>query len=157
MKSLYESILDDEEVLISNAINDTNNPFQFTSALMDNENLLIRHKQEIEKLFGKFIKTVKSKHPIEIITKLDGILLRMKRRAFDPLIILRPGHWWDKDDDPYGLPGNQKMVIFFTEPFMEDYLYYGFKDERYYNDWIHTIAKKYNLKQSKKDKYVYYL
>jgi hypothetical protein len=49
------------------------------------------------------------------------------------------------------------MVIFFTEPFMEDYLYYGFKDERCYRDWIHAIAKKYNLKKSKKDEFVYYI
>lgn len=157
MKTLYESILDDEETLIGNSIKDSQNPFQFVSALMDNENLLIRHKQEIEKLFDKFIKTVKSKHPIEINTQLDGIKLRMKHRAFDPLIILRPGDLWDKDDDPYGFSGDQQLVIFFTEPFMEDYHYYGFKDERYYRDWIRTIAKKYNLKQSKKDEFVYYI
>ena len=35
MKSLYESILDDEGVLIGNAIKDTNNPFQFVSALIN--------------------------------------------------------------------------------------------------------------------------
>jgi hypothetical protein len=157
MKTLYESILDDEDVLIGNAIKDTNNPFQFVSNLINNERPLIHYKQEIEKIFGKFIKTIKSKQRIEIITKLDGIKLRLQHSAFDPLIILRPGNLWSKNDDPYGFSGDQKMVIFFTEPFMEDYLYYGFKDERYYNDWIRTIAKKYNLNKSKKDDYVYYI
>ena len=156
-KKIKESLLDDEEDLIKDIKDFSNNPFQFVATLMDNENLLIRHKQEIEKLFGKFIKTIKSKHPIEIITNLDGIKLRMEHSVFDPLIILRPGHWWDKDDDPYGFSGDQKMVIFFTEPFMEDYLYYGFKDERYYRDWIRVIAKKYNLKKAKKDEFVYYI
>lgn len=157
MKSLYESILDDEDTLIGNAIKDTNNSFQFVANLMSNEVNLIDYKQEIDKLFKKFIKTIKSKHPIEIITQSNGIMLQIQHSHFDPLIILRLGNLWSKNDDVYGLPGDQKMVIFFTEPFMEDYFYYGFKDERYYNDWIHTIVKKYNFKQSKKDKYVYYL
>ena len=157
MKSLYESILDDEDVLIGNAIKDTNNPFQFVSALINDEDLLIHHEQEIEKLFGKFIKTIKSNSPMEIITQPAGIKLKIRRSVFDPLIILRPGDLWDKDDDPYGFSGDQQLVIFFTEPFMEDYHYYGFKDERYYRDWIRTIAKKYNLKQSKKDEFVYYI
>lgn len=156
-KKIKESLLDDEEDLIKDIKDFSNNPFQFVATLMDNKNLLIRHKQEIEKLFGKFIKTIKSKRPIEIITNLDGIKLRMEHTVFDPLIILRPGHWWDKDDDPYGFSGDQQLVIFFTEPFMEDYLYYGFKDERYYRDWIRTIAKKYNLKKAKKDEFVYYI
>jgi len=157
MKSLYESILDDEDTLIGNAIKDSKNPFITLANLMSNEANLIDHKQEIEKLFDKFIKTIKSKRPIEIITQSNGIKLRIQHSDFDPLIILRHGDLWSKNDDVYGLPGDQKMVIFFSEPFMEDYLYYGFKDERYYNDWIHTIAKKYNLNKSKKDPLVYYL
>ena len=40
---------------------------------------------------------------------------------------------------------------------MEDYRYYGFEDETDYIYWIKMIAKKYNLKQSKKDELVYYL
>ena len=156
-KKIKESLLDDEEDLIKDIKEFSNNPFQFAATLINNDDLLIQHKQEIEKLFGKFIKMVKSKYPIEIITKIDGIMLRMERRAFDPLIILRPGHWWPKNDDPYGFSGDQQLVIFFTEPFMEDYLYYGFKDERHYRDWIRTIAKKYNLKKAKKDEFVYYI
>ena len=70
---------------------------------------------------------------------------------------MKSGYLWSKDNDAYGLPDDKQLVIFFTEPFMEDYLYYGFKDERYYRDWIRTIAKKYNLKKSKKDEFVYYI
>ena len=157
MKSLYKSILDDEEVLISNAIKDTNNPFQFVSALISDGDLLIRHKQEIEKLFAKFIKTIKPKHPIEIITQSNGIKLQIQHSDFDPLIILRTGNLWSKNDNVYGLPGDQKMVIFFSESFIEDYLYYGFKDETDYRHWIEMIAKKYNLNKSKKDPLVYYI
>jgi hypothetical protein len=155
-KKIKESLLDDEEDLIKDIKDFSNNPFQFVAALINNEDLLSCHKQEIEKLFGKFIKTIKSKHSIEIITQFNGIMLRLQHADLDPLIILRAGYLWSKDD-PYGLSGDQKMVIFFTEPFMEDYIYYGFKDERYYRDWIRTIAKKYNLKQSKKDEFVYYI
>ena len=157
MKTLYESILDDEDILIGNAIKDTNNPFQFVSALINDEDLLIYHKREIEKIFGKFIKTIKSKQPIEIITQSNGIKLRLQHSAFDPIIILRTGNLWSKNDDPYGFSGDQQLVIFFTEPFMEDYFYYGFKDETDYIHWIKMIAKKYNLNKSKKDKYVYYI
>ena len=156
-KKIKESLLDDEEDLIKDVKEFSNDPFQFIAALMDNEKPLIHHKQEIEKLFSKFIKTIKSKHTIEIVTDLNGIKLRIQCSIFDPLIILRPGRLWSKYDDPYGFSGDQQLVIFFTEPFMEDYFYYGFKDEKHYRDWIRTIAKKYNLKQSKKDEFVYYI
>lgn len=156
-KKIKESLLDDEEDLIKDIKEFSNNPFHFVSTLINNEDPLIRHKQEIEKLFSKFIKTIKSKQPIEIITQPYGIKLGLQHSAFDPLIILRPGNLWSKNDDSYGFSGDQQLVIFFTEPFMEDYLYYGFKDERYYRDWIRTIAKKYNLKKAKKDEFVYYI
>lgn len=156
-KKIKESLLDDEEELVKNIKDFSNNPFQIVSTLINDGDPLIYHKQEIEKLFSKFIKTIKSKHPIEIITQSNGIKLQIQHYACDPLIILRPGCLWSKNNDPYGFPGDQQLVIFFTELFMEDYLYYGFKNERYYNDWIRTIAKKYNLKQSKKDEFVYYI
>ena len=157
-KKVSESILDDEDELISNTIKNTKNPFYFVSTLINNKDLLIRHKQEIEKLFGEFIKTIKSKSPIEIITDPVGIKLKHRYHyAYDPLIILRPGDLWSKNDDMYGFSDDKQLVIFFTEPFMEDYISYGFKNERYYRDWIRTIAKKYNLKQSKKDEFVYYI
>lgn len=158
-KKIKESLLDDEEDLIKDIKDFSNNPFQFVSALINNEDILIRHKQEIEKLFGKFIKTIKSKSPIKIITQHAGIVLQIKQHTYacDPLIILRPGRLWSKNDDPHGFSDDKQLVIFFTEPFMEDYLYYGFKDERDYRDWIRTIAKKYNLKKAKKDEFVYYI
>jgi hypothetical protein len=156
-KKIKESLLDDEEDLIKDVKEFSNDPFQFVAALMSRDEVLIHHKQEIEKIFSKFIKTIESKSPIEIITQFNGIKLQMKHRTCDPLIILRAGYLWPKNNDPYGLSGDQQLVVFFTEPFMEDYLYYGFKDERYYRDWIRTIAKKYNLKQSKKDEFVYYI
>ena len=157
MKTLYESILDDEEVLIDNTIKDAKNPFITLANLMSNGVNLIDYKQEIEKLFGKFIKTIKSKFPIETTKQPYGIKLQIQHHDCDPLIILRPGHLWSKNEDPYGFSGDQKMVIFFSEPFMEDYLYYGFKDETDYIHWIKMIAKKYNLNKSKKDPLVYYI
>ena len=156
-KKIKESLLDDEGDLTKDIKEFSNDPFQFISTLINNGDLLIYHKQEIEKLFGKFIKTIKSKSPIEIITQSKGIKLQIQQHVCDPLIILRPGKLWSKNDDPYGFSGDPQLVVFFTEPFMEDYFYYGFKDERYYRDWIHTIAKKYNLKKSKKDEFVYYI
>ena len=118
---------------------------------------LILSAQFIEKIFGKFIKTIKSKQPIEIITQSNGIKLRLQHSAFDPIIILRTGNLWSKNDDPYGFSGDPQLVVFFTEPFMEDYFYYGFKDETDYIHWIKMIAKKYNLNKSKKDEFVYYI
>lgn len=157
-KKIKESLLDDEEDFIKDVKEFSNNPFQFVSTLINNEDLLIYHEQEIEKLFGKFIKTIKSNHPIDVITQpMRSIKLQIRHSDFDPLIILRPGNLWPKSNDPYGFPGDQQIVVFFTEPFMGDYINYGFKDERYYRDWIHTIAKKYNLKKSKKDEFVYYI
>lgn len=159
MKTLYESILDDEDILISNAIKDTNNPFQFVSNLMSNKVNLKDYKQEIDKSFKKFIKELKPNYPVKIVVDTTGVKLSLNENleSYDPLIILRTGNLWTKNDDVYGLPGDQKMVIFFSEPFMEDYLYYGFKDETDYRHWIEMIAKKYNLNKSKKDPLVYYI
>lgn len=156
-KKIKESLLDDEEDLIKDIKDLSNNPFQLVAALINREEDLTNHKKDIEKLFGKFIKTIKSKYSIEIITQPKGIKFKIPHSDFDPLIILRPGDLWQKNNDPYGFSDDKQLVIFFTEPFIEDYLSYGFKDERYYRDWICTIAKKYNLKQSKKDKFVYYI
>lgn len=156
-KKIKESLLDDEEELIKDIKDFSNNPFQFVSALINNGDLLIYHKQEIEKLFSKIIKTIKSKSPIELIVQPKGVKIQLQRYDSDPLIIVRPGSLWPKSNDPYGFPGDQQIVVFFTEPFMEDYVSYGFKNEKQYFDWIHEFTKKYNLKQSKKDELVYYL
>ena len=156
-KKIKESLLDDEGDLIKDIKEFSNNPFQFIATLINNEDLLIYHNQEIEKIFGKFIKTIKSKSPIEIITDPVGIKLQIRHSAWDPLIILRPGDLWSKNDDMYGFSDDKQLVIFFTEPFMEDYVHYGFKDETDYIHWIKMIAKKYNLKKSKNDKFVYYI
>ena len=157
MKTLYESILDDEDVLIDNTIKDAKNPFITLANLMDNGINLIDYKQEIEKIFGEFVKTIKSKPKIEIITQTTGVMLQNRRQDYDALIIMRFGHLWDNYNDVYGLPGDQKMVIFFSEPFMEDYVHYGFKNETDYMHWVKMIVKKYNLNKSKKDILVYYI
>jgi hypothetical protein len=156
-KKIKESLLDDEEDLIKDVKEFSNNPFQFIAALISRDEFLIYHKQEIEKLFDKVIKTIKSKSSIELVVQPRGIKIQLQRYDSDPLIILRPGHLFSKNDDPYGFPGDQQIVVFFTELFMEDYVNYGFKGEKQYFDWIHEFTKKYNLKKSKKDEFVYYI
>ena len=156
-KKIKESLLDDEEDLIKDIKEFSNNPFQFVATLINNDDLLIQHKQEIEKLFDKVIKTIKSKSHIRLIVEPRRITMQHQLYTCDPLIIIRPGSLWPKNNDPYGFPGDQQIVVFFTEPFMEDYVHYGFKDETDYIHWVKMIAKKYNLKQSKKDELVYYI
>ena len=156
-KKIKESLLDDEKDLIKDIKEFSNNPFQFIATLISNEEFLIHHKREIEKLFSKFIKTIKSKFPIELIVQPNRVTIQPQQYDCDPLIIIRPGSLWPKNNDPYGFPGDQQIVVFFTEPFMEDYVHYGFKDETDYIHWVKMIAKKYNLKQSKKDELVYYI
>jgi hypothetical protein len=158
-KKIKESLLDDEEDLIKDIKEFSNNPFQFIATLMSDKVHLMDYKQEIDKVFKKFIKELKPSYPVKIVLDANGVKFTLNENieGYDPLIILRPGRLWSKNDDAYGIPDDKQLVIFFTEPFMEDYFYYGFKDERYYRDWIHTIAKKYNLKKSKKDEFVYYI
>lgn len=158
-KKIKESLLDDEEDLIKDIKKFSNNPFYFVTNLMSNGEDLIDYRQEIDKSFKKFIEELKPNYPVKIVFDTNGVKLTLNRNleSYDPLIILRPGRLWSKNDNVYGIPDDKQLVIFFTEPFMEDYLHYGFKDERYYRDWIRTIAKKYNLKQSKKDEFVYYI
>lgn len=156
-KKIKESLLDDEGDLIKDIKEFSNNPFQIISTLINNKDLLIHHKQEIEKSFDKIINTIKSKSHIELIVGPERILIQLQRYDCDPLIIARPGSLWPKNNDPYGFAGDQQIVVFFTEPFIEDYVHYGFKDETDYIHWIKMIVKKYNLKKSKNDEFVYYI
>lgn len=158
-KKIKESLLDDEEDLIKDIKEFSNNPFQFIATLMSNKVHLMDYKHEIDKVFKKFIKELKPSYPVKIVLDANGVkfILNENIEGYDPLIILRPGYLWAKDNDVYGLPDDKQLVIFFTEPFMEDYYYYGFEDETDYIYWIKMIAKKYNLKQSKKDALVYYI
>lgn len=157
-KKIKESLLDNEEDLIKDIKEFSNNPFQLAATLINNDDLLIQHKQEIEKLFDKVIKTIKSKPHIQLFVEPRHIAVQHQQLyTCDSLITIRPDSLWPKNNDPYGLPGDQQIVVFFTEPFIEDYLSYGFKDEKQYLDWVHELTKKYNLKQSKKDKFVYYI
>jgi hypothetical protein len=58
MKTLLESILDDEDVLISNAIKNSNNPFYGIFELYKNRNSLLPYRSEILNLlkdYGVFL------------------------------------------------------------------------------------------------------
>lgn len=65
MKTLYESILDDEDVLIGNSIKDTRNPFTILANLSDedwcNEEIVLDIIKQLE--FPKFVLQNKEKIP----------------------------------------------------------------------------------------------
>lgn len=65
MKRLYKSILDDEDVLISNSIKDTQNPFTILANLSDddwyNEDLVLNIIKQLE--FPKYVLQNKGKIP----------------------------------------------------------------------------------------------
>lgn len=160
-KKIKESLLDDENVLIDDVKKNIDNPFYFVSSLFAAGENLSKYKYEIEKMFDKFIKTLKPEKPIKTFVQDEKVAIwfmdNASQRDYNEIIILRPGKIFTGRDNIYGVSNNSKMVIFFLEDFfVEDSNRYGFKTIDDYKKWIEDISKKYKLKASEKDPLVYY-
>ena len=166
MKSLYESILDDEEVLISNSIKDTQNPFYMlsqyfkdnTSQRLDDD---FKSQIEIKKIFHRYIFPELPEHlkNLKISYSGDNIYLvinssdyyiayfmMIKTNIYDDVEIVNT----NKDD---------KLMILFLDPTIGpsdkrdlNKIYKLTKDK--HDRFIKKFAKKFNLHPSK-DKYIY--
>ena len=147
MKTLYESILDDEDVLISNIKKDIDNPFLILANLSDsdcdNKSIVLGILKSI-----KFPKPIDNEY-LDLAIKNYSIKQRKRCCYYD---ILYPSDIeniktlktifqiivFDKDD---------KRSIAIESGYNKD-VYEIFKNFTRYNAWIRDTAKKYNIKYS---------
>ena len=155
MKTLYESILDDEEVLINDLKKNIDNPFYFVSTLMSTNSNLLEYKSEIIRLFDNFIKSFNSYEPIKVFIYQSCIKIKYTHDHVEPIITLKPV---DSRDNRmhFGVSSRANMLILFSDEHLHSLSDYGFDNPKQFYSWIKDISKKYNFKESKKDALVYY-
>lgn len=147
MKTLYESLLDDEEKLIGRSIKDSQNPFLILANLSESE---CDNKSTVLKI----IRSIKFPKPIDneyLNLEIRNYSAKQGRRCCYYNILYPPNientkklnlifeiTVLDKDD---------KRLISIQSGYNKD-VYEVFKNFTRYNTWIKDTAKKYDIKYS---------
>lgn len=172
MKTLYESILDDEDELIDKSIKQVKNPFfKIKNILLQNNN-----KEQIIKIIKNEIDFKKDFKDFEVgvddtsgsVYTSGGIYfylpINKKKLYVNPYILFM--QLYDDPKPKYGpfsnidIPEKALMISFpnstnFSEnKFIKNK--FGFKDGFEYKRWLIDFVKRYDLKPSK-NKYIYYI
>lgn len=169
MKTLYESILDDEDILVNRTKKQLQNPFYIVADVMDDYYKQMPRKslktieKDIQKIFARVFKDLPKGEKLKLYIYDEMITISFENnklcRDFFELITLRPAEVWHMSTDYYGFDKSAKLAIFFGELFgdIESIQKYGFKTTQEYREWIVQFAKKYDLTQCRKDEAVYYV
>jgi hypothetical protein len=169
MKSLYESILDDEEKLISRSIKDSQNPFNILSQyIKDNRKngsqrleADPKSQTEINNILHKFVFPELPEHlkNLKIIYIGDDVSLVNDPTDYDTSDFMMIGVNTYSGVERVNINKDDKLMIFFLDPTLEtsdkrdlNKIYKLTKDK--YDRFIKKFAKKFNLHPSK-DKYIY--
>lgn len=156
MRTLYESILDDEEVLVGDTTKDINNPLKIIRDMLGDTpwQLSRSNMHAINDLLLEALKDVP--RDLKISSGHDSIWVNSvnQNNSLD-LIILRPSHIWMNS---YIKDKNSKLAIWFLETNVDRTAIkdYGFRSMKSYEKWKTDFIKKYNLVPSE-DKYLYTL
>lgn len=162
MKTLYESILDDEDVLVNKAIDYSKNPFVAIYNLFKNENDWKVASNKYHSKVDKIIKSSLSDWLPKVV--IDNLKIRyydqslgITTNTYSPidLITIRENIWHDFiliNTNP-----DDKISVSFLNPrsWNTAMRTYGFKTKKEYWEWIEKVCKNFNLNPSKKDIYYY--
>ena len=145
MKSLYESILDDEDVLINDTKDDINNPFMvlYNYYLSNGEKIPFGKQKDISNILKSIELPLKSKLTAFDINIVDKQLFSIHNDENEALCYITL-------DDEFSYNWTIYDCKLFIE-FISD-AYWGQKKMNYY---MKSWAKKYNLKHASKN--IYYL
>lgn len=165
MKSLFESILDDEDVLISKTNNYVNNPFVKINHIANESYFLredIKSQQKIRdiiihELVDYLPECVKNR----LITNFYGENVAIKSSppqrtldVYEDFIIIRSNIF----QHTLGSNRDDSTAVMFLDPTIPGegkYLkYYGFSNKRLYDKWLNDMIKRFNLNKTR-DKYIY--
>lgn len=150
MKTLYESILDDEDVLINKTGEEVKNPFIVIGKLIASSNKLPKDtttqqdiKTVVEKEILKYLPNIfkNSKHLFIQYLK-DNIVIRFSNSEVEFLSI-RGGYQ------------DHNAVVYFLDPYYEYQLKaYGFNDKNTYEKWVKGFMKRFNLTPTPMDMFI---
>lgn len=145
MKTLYESILDDEEVLMSNSIKDSQNPFivLYNYYLSNGEKIPFGKQKELANILKSLELPLKSKLTAFEINIIDSKLFDIRNDENVTLCYIT----LDEEFSYNGISYDCKLFI--------EFLDYGNWGQKKLNYYMKSWAKKYNLTHASKN--VYYL
>lgn len=159
MKTLYESILDDEEVLIGD-VKKTTNPFVMISVLLNSSNDIrydFKTQTEIKKIFNKYLT---EGLPYETTSNIrfrfapQFFSMYIGKLGSEELIMITQNNL-EAAKELNTHKGDKIAVLFLDDKaFRRQVKEYGFKSLSNYRDWKNYIAAKYKLNKSK-DNYIY--
>lgn len=156
MRTLYESILDDEEVLVGDTTKDINNPLKVIRDMLGDTpwQLSRSNMHTINDLLLESLKDVPG--DLRISSGRDTIWVN-SANSNDSLeiITLRPSHLWM---NTYIKDKKSKLAIWFLETNVDPTAIkdYGFRSMKSYEKWKNDFIEKYNLTPSE-DEYLYTL
>lgn len=160
MKTLYESILDDEEVLIGD-VKKTTNPFVMINNLVDSSSNIktdVKTQIEIKRIFNEYIA---DSLPYETKNKIRlGFSDRMFRvfcsnDIGNEELIFVVNNSLEAAKELNTHKGDKTAIIFLdAKAYRKLVTEYGFKNTPDYHNWIKYITAKYKLNKSK-DNYIY--
>ena len=168
MKSLYESILDDEDILIGNAAKDSKNPINLFRQYLKNRssnNRLdddFKAQSDIRKIVNKYIIPTLPEHLKNLNVKFYGENIALNSSYYygdytADLILFRSNIF--SDVDTVLTNSNDELAIIFLDPILPSdkkdlNKKYGLTKDKY-DKLIKNFVKEFNLNPSKKDKYIY--
>lgn len=162
MKTLYESILDDEDILVSKSIKDSQNPFILLYKLFEGENnwkdASFKYYSKVEKiikdLLGNWLPKVVLEN-LKIRFYDEGLGITVKTYLPIDLITIEKNTW--SDWQRIMTNPNDEICVRFpnTNAWSRDIKLYGFKTKKEYWEWMEKICRTFNLNPAKKDIYYY--
>jgi hypothetical protein len=160
MKTLYESILDDEEVLIGD-VKKTTNPFVMIYTLLNNSRDIrddFKTQTEIKKIFNKYLA---EGLPYETTSNArfrfqpDFFSIYTNKLSYNEDLIIITQNNLEAAKELNTHKGDNIAILFLDDKaFRKQVKEYGFKSLSDYRDWKNYIAAKYKLNKSK-DNYIY--
>jgi hypothetical protein len=162
MKTLYESILDDEDILVNKSIKDSQNPFILIYKLFEGENdwkdASFKYHSKIEKIIKDLLGNLLPKVVLENLKIRyydDGLGITVKTYIPIDLITIEKntwGNWQGIMTNP-----NDEICVRFpnTNVWNKEVKIYGFKTKKEYWEWMEKICRTFNLNIAKKDIYYY--
>ena len=156
MKTLYESILDDEDVLISD-VKKTTNPFVMINNLVNSSSNIkndVKTQMEIKRIFNEYIADslpyeTKNKIRLGFSDGMFRVFCSNDRGNEELIFIVNNSLEAAKELNTH--KGDKTAIIFLDAKLVTEY---GFKNTPDYHNWIKYITAKYKLNKSA-DKYVY--
>ena len=151
MKTLYESILDDEDVLINKIGEEAKNPFIVIGKLIASSNNLPKDTTTQQE-----IKTVVEKEIFKYLPKVFKNPQQMFIRYFDDTITIQ----WNPNSNIEFLSirggyQDRNAVVYFLDPYYEDELKtYGFNNGNTYEKWAKSFMKRFNLTPTPRDMFI---